>query len=309
MPPIPSTGRSYAENCRSSLIDFSIDQQNESSPEGAQPLRDVLIFRIRVAMNDTTSTTLNERLFQAHLPRSSKYDPHWLMDNAMGPHVLWLTEWLSQSLDLRPGMRVLDLGCGRAISSIFLAKEFGVTVWAADYWIQPSENFERIDQAGCAASVYPVSVEAHALPFARESFDAIVSFDAYHYFGTDDLYVGYISAFLKPGGRLGIVVPGTLEELSEGPPAHLAPYWVWDFCSFHSPGWWRRHWQKTGLVDVEIADTLADGWKLWLEWNEVCAQFGRQNLADVVRREAEMLRVDAGRTLGFTRLIARRRNP
>jgi cyclopropane fatty-acyl-phospholipid synthase-like methyltransferase len=61
-------------------------------------------------------------------------------------------------------MRVLDLGCGRAISSIFLAKEFGVTVCAADYWIKATENFPRIEQAGCAASVFPVWAEAHALP-------------------------------------------------------------------------------------------------------------------------------------------------
>ena len=30
----------------------------------------------------------------------------------MGPNVLWLTDALTQVLDLRPGMRVLDMGCG-----------------------------------------------------------------------------------------------------------------------------------------------------------------------------------------------------
>ena len=29
-------------------------------------------------------------------------------------------------MELEPGMRVLDMGCGKAISSIFLAKEFDV---------------------------------------------------------------------------------------------------------------------------------------------------------------------------------------
>ena len=29
-------------------------------------------------------------------------------------------------------MRVLDLGCGRAMSSIFLRREFGVQVWATE---------------------------------------------------------------------------------------------------------------------------------------------------------------------------------
>ncbi len=39
-----------------------------------------------------------------------------------------------------PGLRVLDLGCGRASSSIFLCREFGVQVWAADLWFSASEN-------------------------------------------------------------------------------------------------------------------------------------------------------------------------
>ena len=68
------------------------------------------------------------------------------------------------------------------------------------------------------------------LQYHRQGFDAIVSFDAYHYFGTDDLYLGYISKFLKPGGYLGIVIPGVREELTVFPPPHLAKYWVWDFC-------------------------------------------------------------------------------
>ena len=181
-----------------------------------------------------------------------------------------------------------------------------MTVWAADHWIKPRENMERIEAAGVSTLVFPVSVEAHALPFSEKSFDAIVSFDAYHYFGTDDLYLGYISSFLKPDARLGIVVPGTREELSEVPPPHLAQYWAWEFCSFHSPGWWRRHWEKTGLLEIETADTLVDGWKIWLEWNEICEEFGLQNLAHLARREAEMLRVDDGRTFGFTRVIAKR---
>jgi cyclopropane fatty-acyl-phospholipid synthase-like methyltransferase len=46
----------------------------------------------------------------------------------MGPNVLWLTEFVCEAMDLRAGMRVLDLGCGKALSSIFLAREFAVQV-------------------------------------------------------------------------------------------------------------------------------------------------------------------------------------
>jgi cyclopropane fatty-acyl-phospholipid synthase-like methyltransferase len=250
---------------------------------------------------------LRERLSKPLFPRSSTYDPQWVLEHAMaGPPVLWLAEWLTERLDLKPGMRVLDLGCGRATSSVFLAKEFSVTVWAADLWIKPTENYHLIEKAGMSSRVFPLMAEAHALPFADGYFDAVVSFDAYHYFGTDDLYLGIISKFLRSGGRLGIVAPGAVHELTEFPPRHLAPFWDWAFASFHTPSWWQRHWSKTGLMTVEIADALSNASKLWLEWNELCAEHGPEKLRDIFGREAEMLRVDNGRTLGLTRVVARK---
>jgi cyclopropane fatty-acyl-phospholipid synthase-like methyltransferase len=45
---------------------------------------------------------------------------------------------------VEPGMRVLDLGCGRAITSVFLAREFGARVWAADMWIDPTPNWKPV---------------------------------------------------------------------------------------------------------------------------------------------------------------------
>lgn len=235
-------------------------------------------------------------------PRAAGYDPEWMLANLMGPNVIWLAEALSQVLDLQPGMRLLDLGCGRAISSIFLAREFGVEVWAADLWITPGENWARINAAGLGGRVFPLHAEAHALPFAHDFFDVAVSLDAYHYFGTADLYLGYYAQFVKPGGQLGIVVPGLREEFAAGLPAHLVPYWERDFWSFHSPHWWRRHWERTGPVEVTSADLIPGGWQHWLNWLEIAGEYGYPTSP----QEAAMLRLDAGRNLGFTRLAARK---
>jgi cyclopropane fatty-acyl-phospholipid synthase-like methyltransferase len=251
------------------------------------------------------SAELRSRLAKTAFPRSSTYRAEWMFDTVMGPNVLWMAEWASQVVSLHEGMRVLDLGCGKAASSIFLAKEFGVTVWAADLWIKPTDNWRRIEAAKVADRVLPLHAEAHALPFAESYFDAILSFDAYHYFGTDDLYLGYLSKFVRPGGCLGIVVPGLVRELPEGPPETLRPYWEWDFCSFHSPEWWRKHWAKTGLVEIEVVDGLANGWELWAEWSECCAEVGA-GLGSAAAREAEMLRLDQGQVFGLTRVVARR---
>lgn len=235
-------------------------------------------------------------------PRSASYDPEWVLENLMGPNVLWLAESLSQVMDLRSGMRILDMGCGRAVSSMFFAKEFGIQVWATDLWIEASDNWERMREAGVDDRVFPIHAEAHTLPFADGFFDALVSLDAYHYFGTDDLYLSYYSQFVKSGGQLGIVVPGLLREFDDGLPEHLSAYWEPDFWSFHSPEWWRRHWQRTGPVEVECADCIPGGWQHWLKWLEVCSAQGLPS----DERGAEMLRLDAGRNLGFARVVARR---
>jgi cyclopropane fatty-acyl-phospholipid synthase-like methyltransferase len=55
----------------------------------------------------------DSRLVCDDFPRSSAYHPDWVIEGSMGSNVLWLTEWLTGSMDLSSGMRVLDLGCGR----------------------------------------------------------------------------------------------------------------------------------------------------------------------------------------------------
>lgn len=254
------------------------------------------------------SDDLAARLARPRFPRSATYDPQWLVDNWMGPQPLWLLEWLWPTLDLPPGARVLDLGCGNAITSIFLVKEYEAQVVAADLWVDPRDNWSRIRAAGCAGSVIPLRAEAHDLPFAEGYFDAIVSVDAYHYFGTDERYLAYLSRFLAPGGRIGIVVPGLVTELTDNEvPEHLEPYWQPDFWTFHSTQWWKRLWTRSGTMRVDRADFLEDGWREWALWCEVCAEASTSDFVlGIVPKEGEMIRQDAGRNLGFVRLAAHR---
>src|SRR2546425_6172331 len=153
--------------------------------------------------------TLDKRLVSERFPRASNYHPDWVIASASGgAHALWLTEWLATALELRPGMKVLDLGCGRAASSIFLRREFGVQVWAADLWFSASENMQRIRGAGVEDGVFPLHADARALPFAPDFFDAVVCVDSFYYFGTDDLYLNYLAHFVKPGSPIGMAGTG-----------------------------------------------------------------------------------------------------
>ena len=247
-------------------------------------------------------TDLARRLSNPHYPRSAGYGPEWVVETRMGPNVLWLTEWLSEVAPWSPGMRVLDLGCGTATSSIFLAREFGLTVWAADLWVSASDNWQRIQAQDLGDRVFPLSAEAQDLPFAHGYFDAVVSIDAYHYFGTDDGYLGYLAQFLRPGGTVGIVVPSVRQELHDRPAGGLEPYWHDDMYTFHTPEWWRRHLGRAS--NVRAADWLDGGWREWLLWCEVCGEYFRgAGLAQGDDECAEMLRRDAGRALGFARIV------
>src|SRR5579872_6234931 len=122
--------------------------------------------------------------------RSGKYDLEWIRGGVSGgANSLRLTEWLAERMKFEPGMRVLDLGCGRAASSIFLHREFGVQVWATDLWFSATENLQRIRDASVEDGVFPIHAEARSLPFAAEFFDAIVLIDSFMFFATDDLFL------------------------------------------------------------------------------------------------------------------------
>jgi hypothetical protein len=52
-------------------------------------------------------------------------------------------------------------------------------------------------------------------------------------------------------------------------------------------------------VEVEVADTMPDGWRLWLEWHHTVAPDSGT--------EIQALETDAGQYLGYVRAVARRR--
>jgi SAM-dependent methyltransferase len=253
---------------------------------------------------------IRQLLTHEGFPRSAGYDPLWVAQNAMGPHPLVLTEWACQKLELRPGDRVLDMGCGKALSSVFLAKEFGVEVWATDLWITADDNLARLREMGVDDRVFPIHADARNLPFAAEFFDAIVCVDSYFYYGTDERYLSYFAKFVKPGGQLGIVVPGLMREF-KGVPEHLLkpqsdglPFWRTDgdCWSFHTKEWWQSLLSQRDLLDLTTVDTMPNGWRVWGNTDRAIGLAGEIECSD-----AEVLDQDQGKYLGLVRIIARRR--
>ena len=250
--------------------------------------------------------TLDDLVRPDRYPLSSKYDPAWLAELDMGPNPLWLLEDLSQDLDLRPGMRVLDLGSGKGATSVFLAREFGVEVVAADLLVSPDDAAAVFVAAGVDDRVQAVKAEAHTLPFAAGYFDAVVCIDAYEYFGTADNYLAYITRFIQPGGQLAIATPAMHREVSElgAIPEHIKNCVGWEAIAWHTAQWWRFQWEITELVSVHAARMQKGGWEDWLRWHvaTTAAREPELHATDTVRA---MLEADQGEYLSFALVAAR----
>lgn len=218
-------------------------------------------------------------------PFTDNYDREFLLKTMMGPNAMRITEELASHVPLKPGMRVLDLGCGMGISSILLARKFGIRVFAADLWISPTENHERFTALGLDDAIIPVSVDAtQGLPFAHGYFDALFSVDSYHYFGNNETMLPKLLPYLKTGGTMAVAVPGLKKDFPGGIfPEELRPFQVPDM-NFYSRAWWRALWEKESGLAVTTCremDCCAEAWREWLDSPNPHAQ------GDIPMMEAE----------------------
>lgn len=248
-----------------------------------------------------------DHLTRPDYPRSASYDAKWLVDLDMGPHPLWLLEDLAADLDLRPGMRVLDLGSGLGATSVFLVREYDVQVVAADLWVDPTDAADVFRAAGVAEQVLAMRVNAHDLPFAQGSFDAVVSIDAWEYFGTGEHYPRYIAKFLRPAGQLGVATPAMTSEVHElsGLPEHIDRVVGAEATAWHTAEWLRMQWQLSRAFESVTARSQPDGCANWLLWERAVNELKGQAGSDV----QQMLEADGGAFLTFALLTGRVRGP
>jgi SAM-dependent methyltransferase len=179
----------------------------------------------------------------------------------MGQGGLFLAHDMANRLSLRSGMRVLDLACGAGATSLYLARNYGVVVYAVDREL-PNGLLDRASAAGFGDLVIPLRADARQLPFAPGFFDAVFTMNSLCYFGTDDLFPAYLASFLKPGGELVVGCPCYREELSSDSPKEFLI--EFPAClAVHSPGWWQMHFEKSRAYAKVVADLHPRGVEFW----------------------------------------------
>ena len=78
--------------------------------------------------------------------RCEKYRQYFTRDCLMGPNSFRLLDELIRRAPASPCYdRTLDLGCGMALTSVFMANETPAEqVYAFDLWVSATDNYKRI---------------------------------------------------------------------------------------------------------------------------------------------------------------------
>lgn len=235
-------------------------------------------------------------------PLSEKYSAPALMKKIMGPNPLKLEEELLTNHRIPAGSLVCDLGSGQGLTSVFLAREYGFTVYAADLWSEPEDNRRFFAEMGLTdAQVLPVKADASDLPFAPETFDAVVSIDSYHYFGRDPAFLDEkILPFVKAGGYIYIAIPGMKKDCHDNLPPELLLSWTPEQLDYmHDAAYWRDLVSRCRGAEVLSVSEMESNEEVWDDW------LRQENEYAVGDRKA--MEAGGGKYLNFIAIVLRKK--
>ena len=235
-------------------------------------------------------------------PLSEKYGAPALMAKITGPNPIKLEEELLTGHRIPKGSLVCDLGSGQGLTSVFLAREYGFTVYAADLWSEPEDNRRFFAQMGLTdAQVLPVKADAAALPFAPETFDAVVSIDSYHYFGRNPAFLDEkLLPFVKAGGYVYIAIPGMKRDCHDHLPPELLLSWTpEDLETMHDAAYWRSIVSRSRDCEVLEVSEMVSNEEVWADW------LRQENPYAVGDRKS--MNAGAGKYLNFVKIVLRKK--
>lgn len=234
--------------------------------------------------------------------KSEKYNTPALQAKIMGPNPIKLEEELLLDHQIPAHAVVCDLGSGQGLTSVFLAKEYGFTVYAADLWSDPAENRAFFDAMGLdRRQIIPVKADATDLPFEKNFFDAVVSTDSYNYFGRDGRYLDdKLLPFVKPGGLVYIAIPGMKRDCHDHLPEELLLSWTPEQLDYmHDVDYWRGIVSQCRGAEVLSMREMESNDEVWADW---LAQDNEYAMGDRKSMEA-----GGGKYLNFIAIVLRKK--
>lgn len=122
-----------------------------------------------------------------------------------------------ERLELRPGDRVIDIGCGAGVISEHIAERTGAHVVGVDS-SGPAMEAAAARTAGRETRVEFSRGDLSAIELPEGPFDAAILIDSIYWATDMRESLAAIAATLEPGGRIAIVI-ALYPELVDGPAA------------------------------------------------------------------------------------------
>jgi SAM-dependent methyltransferase len=217
---------------------------------------------------------------RARYPELAGYARDELYRDCLGGGGLYLAARMARTLRLQAGDIVLDLGCGKGETSIYLARHFGVQVVALDLWTPASWLSQKFSARGYRQRILPLHLDVTgALPFADDYFDAIFCMNSFSFYGGSQEFLRHLLPHLRTGGQLCLgsevlTAEFTAEQLLHPPavyafrlppPNEAVDVFEDDFKRQHTPAWWRALFEHSGALRVEHCAELDDADVLYEE--------------------------------------------
>ncbi len=217
---------------------------------------------------------------RAAYPELDGYSRDDIYRDFFGGGGLYLAVRMLRALQLQPGEIVLDLGCGKGESSVFIARHYGVQVKALDLWTSAEFLAQKFAVRGVSDMISAIQMDAtQPLPYAENELDAIFCMNSFNFYGAKPGFLAHLLRHLKAGGRLcigsevlsheftpeQIANPPFVYAFNLPPPNQDVNVFTGDFITQHTPGWWRDFFQASGLVDVETCYELDDAEAIYQE--------------------------------------------
>lgn len=244
---------------------------------------------------------------RANYPELRGYTRDEIYEDCMGGGALYLAARMVRTMRLNPGGLVLDLGCGRGTTSIFLARHLGAQVIAVELWIDATFLDRKFSARGYRDRIVPLQLDVtEPLPFADEYFDAIFCMNSLSFYGGSVAFLQHLLRHLKRGGQFVVGMETFNAEFSakerRHPPAvfnyNLPPpneqinVWEDDFSKMHSPPWWEDLFSQSGLLRVETCHELEDAEVLY----EDLVKYHIEHHLDPADVQASIEQIEYGRS-------------
>jgi arsenite methyltransferase len=128
----------------------------------------------------------------------------------MERHHLNITEKTIRLMDLRPGERVLDLGCGSGWATRLLARLVSDGPEGFGQVVGLDVSDEMIRQARAASkdfeNILYVWGSAQQIPWEENFFDKVLSVESFYYYPDQDRALAELFRVLAPRGRMFILI-------------------------------------------------------------------------------------------------------